>query len=513
MSSDRQATTGPSRREATESQPNVLDTPAAGGLIIRGGVLRLISYVTVVALSLVPVVLLTRHLGVARFSAYTTVISLVSLVSAITDAGMSNLGMREFAVREGADRDALMRDLLGLRIALTLLGVALAVGFAVAAGYDAALLAGTVTAGLATIALVFQHTLTIPLTAELRLGALSVLEVLRQALTLIAIVALVAAGAGVFPLLSVTIVVYAMLAPVTAAFARKRISLAVELHPRRWIALLRPAVAFSLATAVGAIYIYTAQIITSLVTSKHESGLFAVSFRVFMVTVTVPGLLVSGAVPLLARAAHNDHNRLAYVLQRIFEVSVILGVGAALGFFASAPFIIAVVGGSKFAAAAPVLRIQGAAMIASFMVAGWSFALLSLKLYRGLLGVNAVALVVSCALTLVLASTYGATGSATATLCGETTLALGSVIALVRGHPDLRPRLAVLPKVALAAIPSFAIAVALKLPSLPLAVLALAVYALVIVLTRATPQEVVELLPSRSRHNNRSFYGGASKDL
>jgi hypothetical protein len=61
---------------APEAPPNVLDTPAAGGLIIRGGVFRLGSYVGVVALSLVPVVLLTRYLGVARFGAYTTVVSL-----------------------------------------------------------------------------------------------------------------------------------------------------------------------------------------------------------------------------------------------------------------------------------------------------------------------------------------------------------------------------------------------------------------------------------------------------
>ena len=47
-------------------------------------------------------------------------------------------------MRAGADRDALMRDLLGLRVALTLVGVVLAGAFALAAGYDAALLPGTV---------------------------------------------------------------------------------------------------------------------------------------------------------------------------------------------------------------------------------------------------------------------------------------------------------------------------------------------------------------------------------
>ncbi|MGH2855116.1 MAG: oligosaccharide flippase family protein [Solirubrobacteraceae bacterium] len=481
-------------------EPHVLDTPAAGGLIIRGGLLRLGGYVVAVGLSLIPIVLLTRHLGPALFSAYTTVISLVSVVSMVTDIGMSNLGTREFAVREGAEREQLMRDLLGLRVVLTLLGMVCATLFAVLAGYDAALLAGTVLASLGTIALVFQHTFTIPLAADLRLGTLTVLELGRQVFTVVAIVALVAVGAGVLPLLAVSLAVYVPLVPATAALSRGRISARLELRPRNWLALLRLTVSFSLATAVGVIYVYTAQIITSLAASAHQSGLFALSFRVFVVLVTVPGLLAGNALPLLARSARDDRERLAYAMQRIFEVSLILGVAAALGLLAGAPFVVAVVGGPKFAGAVAVLRIQGVAMIASFLVAGWGFALLSIKRYGALLAVNAAALLVSCTLTLLLASADGARGAAVATLCGESTLALGYLLVLVRGHPELRPRVAILPKVAAAAAPALALLLALgSLPSVALTAIVLAAYGLVILLTRATPQELTELIPRLPR--------------
>jgi O-antigen/teichoic acid export membrane protein len=490
-----------------ESQPrDVLDTSAAGGLIIRGGALRLVSYVTIVILSLLPAVLLTRHLGASGFSEYTTVISLVTVVSLVTDVGMSNFGAREFAVREGAERDALMRDLLGLRVALTMAGVLGATLFAVIAGYRPALLAGTVSAGLAMVALVYQHTLSIPLAAELRLGIISALEVARQAMTLVAIVLLVGLDAGVFPLLTVMLVVYTLLIPATAIFVRGRISLRMNLRLDRSLALLRPTIAFTLATAVGALYVYTAQIITSLATTSHQSGLYALAFRVFVITVTVPGLLVGGAVPLLARAARDDRERLAYALQRIFEVSMILGVAAALGILAGAPFVIKVVAGPKFAQFAGsvvVLRIMGVAMIATFLTAGWGFALLSIKNYRALLLVNGAALLASCALTPVLASTYGAKGSAVATLCGEATLALGYVVVFAVAHRELLPHPAILPKVILAAAPATALALLLDLPSLPLTVLTLAAYGLLILLTRATPAEVIALIP-RPRGGDRA---------
>jgi O-antigen/teichoic acid export membrane protein len=381
---------------------------------------------------------------------------------------------------------------------LTLIGVVVAVGFAVAAGYGTSLLLGTLAASLATVALVLQHTLSIPLSAALRLGTLSLLDVARQALTVIAIVVLVLLGAGLLPLLAATLLVNLVLVPLTAALVRDRISLRIELHPRRWLSLMRLTVAFSLATAVGTIYVYTAQILTSLVASPSQSGLFAASFRVFIVAGAVPGLLVSGALPLLARAARDDRERLAYALSRIFDVSLILGVGAALALLAGAQFVISVVAGPHYAGAVDVLRIQGLALIASFVVAGWGFALISVERYRSILLVNAAALIVSCVLTLILATTHGATGAAVATVFGEVTLAIGSLVALTRGHPEFRPPLPIILKVAFAAAPAAAIALASDLPSLARALLALALYGVLIILTRATPKEIVELIPRRS---------------
>jgi O-antigen/teichoic acid export membrane protein len=489
----------PISQQTSRTVADVLDGTQAGGRIIRGGVLRFATFLAIAALSVLSTALLTRHLGVIRFGYYTTVLSLVGVVAAITDAGMSTIGTREFAVREGTERDALMSDLLGLRIVLTAIGVLLVTGFAFAAGYGTALLVGAVLASLGTVALVVQHTHTIPIAAALRLGTLSALELARQVLSVAAIVVLVLLGAGVLPLLTVLLVVNLALIAPTAALARHQISLRVGLRPRHWLALLRLTVSFSLASAVGTLYVYTAQILTSLVSSAHQSGLFAASFRIFVVTGTVPSLLVGGALPLLARAARDDRQRLAYAMQRIFEVSLIMGMAAALGTLGGAQFMIHVVAGREYAASAKVLQIQGIALVATFVLAGWSFALLALQRYKGVLLANLAAFLVSCSLTTVLASSHGATGAAVATLCGEGVLALGLLLALLHGHPELRPRLGIVIKVAVAAAAGLVPALLSDVPSLVRALLAVTVYGLLIVLTRAVPAEVVQLLPARLR--------------
>jgi len=324
---------------------------------------------------------------------------------------------------------------------------------------------------------------------------MALLDLARQALTVVALVALVLLDAGLFPLLAVALVVYLVLLPVTAALVRGEISLRVELRPRVLLSLLKLSVSFSLATAVGAVYVYTAQILTSLVASPHQSGLFAAAFRVFIVSATVPGLLVGGALPLLARTARDDRDRLAYALQRIFEVSLILGVGVALGIVAGAPFILSVIAGPKYAAAVGALRMLGLALAASFLVAGWGFALISIESYKGLLLVNAAAFLVSGGLTLWLAASHGATGVGVAMLSSEATLAVGYLLVLIRWHPELRPQLHVIPKVAAAALPAGAFLLVEGLSSFVRAAAILAIYASLILLTRATPREITELIP------------------
>jgi O-antigen/teichoic acid export membrane protein len=483
----------------SDDMSDVLDSTRAGGLLIRGGALRFASYAAGLGLSVLSVALLTRHLGVGRFGEYVTVLSLVGIVSAVTDAGMATLGTREFAIRRGAERDELMRDLLSLRISLTMFGIVLVTAFGLAAGYDTALLIGAMLAALATIALVVQHTHTIPIAAALRLGTLSALDLARQVLTVASIVVLVALGAGVLPLLAVALAVNLALIPPTAALARHQISLRLTFPPRHWRALLLPSIAYSLATAVGTLYVYTAQILTSLVASSHQSGLFAASFRVFIVLAAVPGVVVGGAVPLLSRAARDDRVRLVYAVQRIFDVTLIVGVAAALGSLGGAQFVIEVVAGGKYSGAAEVLQIQGGALIASFAMASWTYALLALGRNRGLLLANFAAFVVSCSLTLALANAHGATGAAVASVCGESTLALGCLLTLVRGNSEFRPALGFVSRVALAAAPAVVIALLPDIASILRAALALALYGLLLALMRAIPSELVELLPARLR--------------
>lgn len=458
--------------------------------------LRIAGYGSMIGLSVIATAVVARHLGVRGFGRYNTIISLVMMLATVTDAGMSNVALREYAVLQGERREKLIADLFGLRTLLTLGGTGLAVAYAVLAGYDGALVLGTALASLGTVLLLAQHTLTLPFANALRLGLLAGLEVARQAIWVGGLVVLSALGAGTLPLLATLLVANVVMLVPTLALAKDHPALWSGWRPHDWFALLRRSAAFSLATAVGTVYLSITQLITSLVASPHEVGLFSVSFRVFIVAVGIPALAAASALPELARLAESDRQRLADALRRFGEVALVAGVGVAVVLSAGAPFIVKVLGGGQFAGSVPVLRLQAFAMIGTFASAPASFGLLAIGAYRPVLVVNAVALSATGVAAGLLAASSGATGAAAATVGGEALVAVMMGIALARSDTGVLPRPRRLAAVALAgavaAVPGFA----LGLPAVLAAALAALVFGALAILLRALPAEIVaQLLP------------------
>jgi O-antigen/teichoic acid export membrane protein len=476
---------------------DILDSREAGGAVIRGGVIRAVGFVTSTLIALLGMALVTRHLGVADFGRFQTVISLITIVGSMTDAGMAALGLREYAQRTKEDRDQLMRTLLGLRIALTLAGATIAAAIAVAIGYDWDLVLGTALAGLGLALVVVQTTLSIPLMSDLRNVALTLVDLLRQVLTVGGYVLLVALGAGVVAFLGATIPAGLVVVAIAALLAHGQIPLRPSLDVHEWGRLLRVAVAFTMATTVGTVYISTAQILTAAVTDARDTGLFSASFRVYIVLAGIPALLIAVAFPLLSRAARDDHERLGYAVQRLLDTTTILGLGMGLGIVVGAPTIIEVMAGSGFADAVPVLRIQAATLVVTSVVAPMGFALLSLHVHRGILVANLMALLVMLVGVTALAAAFGPEGSALATVIGESTLAVGYFVALHRAVPDLAPSLGSGVRGLAAVAPCTAILLVPGLAPWLAAAIALGAYALLLVVLRAIPEELVELLPRR----------------
>src|ERR1035437_7894089 len=179
--------TGTDTTAAGHTRPDLLDSDHAGPRAVRGGAIRSGGFALTVLISVGSSALLYRHLGVATTGDYTKIVSLVTLWGGFTDEGLSAIGVRELATRDGEGRRSLMRSLSGLRLALALAGVAIAVAFAALANYGRTLVLGAAIVGVAMMLTVMQDTYAINLTARMRIGWVAAGDLLRVCVLAIAI--------------------------------------------------------------------------------------------------------------------------------------------------------------------------------------------------------------------------------------------------------------------------------------------------------------------------------------
>lgn len=443
---------------------DVLTSSEAGGKVIRGSFMRVAANVLGLVLGLLTATLLLRHLGVEDAGRYVTVLSLVGIAVSIVDTGLNATASSELARREPGTRRPLLANIFGQRLLVAGIALVGLVAFALLAGYPEEMVSGTAFAGAGVLLVAVANAILVPLTVQLRNGGLALVEVLRQAVALIAVAALVAWGATLTPFFAAQIVV-GVAVVVAVPFLVGRAGL---VWPRfDWVeqrGLLGTALPVAAALALGQIYFRLVILLMSLISSAEQTGYFGGSLRAMEALIVIPYLIASVALPLLTAVAHEDRNRLRYALEGLGEGAVIGGVLVALVTFRAAEPVMSLLGGSEFGPAGDVLRIQVLALLFIALYQIWTMGLIALEQQRQLILTNALGLLALAVFAAALVPPFGAKGGAIASVLGDAVLAclIYWRLHLSTGRVTVRP--AFLARVALAAALAL---VPLFVPGLP----------------------------------------------
>jgi O-antigen/teichoic acid export membrane protein len=473
-----------------------VESRTAGNRIIRGGAIRAAGYVAGTGGTALAFALLLRHLSVVDFGRFSTVIALVTVATGLAEAGLTVVGQRLYATADAEGRRRLMRNLVGIRLLLTPVAVVACALFAVVAGYGTTLVVGTLVAGAGAVLAATAGTVAIPLAMELRYGTVTFLEVARQLTIVAGIVLLVAldASLGAFFLVYLAAgVVMLVLAAIAAG--REQVS-APAVAWTEWRAILAEAGPLALFTAVNVFYLKLLIVMASLLTTGEELGLFATASRVTEVLVGLPTFMVGVAFPLLAHAGAHDEERLAYAMQRIGEVTLLLAALFTVVLVVGAEPVIRIFAGSGYEEAVPVLRIQALALLGASMTQAWILGVVAVGAQRMLVVVNVLALASVGVLGAALIPPLDAQGASLAAVLGEAILAVAMIVALARARPALTPDLRYVPRVALASGVALC-CLLLPAPALVQAGVAAVVLVGVAWCVRAVPAELVGALVRR----------------
>jgi O-antigen/teichoic acid export membrane protein len=489
-------------RSATpEAGADVLSGPDIAGRVVRGGALRAIGFGAVNLLGVASSVVLLRHLGVADFGRYGTVIALVAIASGLADAGLNMTGSRELSLLpRGPQRRHLLGALLGARLLLLTAAAVAAVLFALAAGYDSELVAGTALAGGGAALIGAQSTLTLPLSVELRNGLLTLSEILKQVILVVGVIALAAAGAALMPFFAVQIAV-GIGALLAVPFLVARSDLAwpsVSREELRRLAIV--ALPVALASIVTAFYVRILIVLASLITSEYETGLFVTSARIVEMLGGIALLVVGVILPVATVAARDDRGRLRYVLAHTTKTALLGGGLLALTVVVAARPIVVLLGGEEFAPAAPVLRLQAPVVLTIFLVYSWTAFLIADGHRRALVRCMLIGLAVLFVTGVPLIAALDAKGAALAALAADvvlTAVMLGAVRRVGDGSVGVETGFLIRYAATLAVGAGVALAVLAVAPAVVAATAAAAAFAVAALSLRLVPSELMALIPGR----------------
>lgn len=481
-----------------DAPADILDTTEAGPAVIRGSVLRLAGYVVGALATVASSAVVIRHLGPTNTARFLTVIALVTIVSAVSDVGLSSIAVREYSTGPRAEGQRFLRHLLGIRLTVAGGGLLVAVIFSLVA-YPAVMVVGTILAGAGMVVYVAQQGISIPLQVQLRFGWVSGVQLGYLVGVAIAAVLLAVAGAGLVFFFAMQIPVALVALAVTAVVGGREARILPAIDAVQWRRMLVRIIPYSGAVVLSVLYFQIAQIMVSLLSSTAETASFGVSFRVLSAFTVVPGLVVSSALPVLARAARDDTERFDYSSGRLAETMVIAGSGVALAVFLGAGFALRVVGGATYADHQEALQILSVALLGTFVIAARGYALLSLDRLRVILASNAAALAIVLTLGVPLISAYGAKGAAIALVAAELTLAACYELALSHRQRARRLALGFVTRVVAVALAAGAVAIALALTSIESALVGLAIYTAALLALGLIPAEIRQAL-FRRRH-------------
>jgi O-antigen/teichoic acid export membrane protein len=490
----------PALADPSEGVPvDILDTAEAGPSVIRGGVLRLGGYLLGTLATVGSSAIVIRHLGVVDTGYFLTVTALLAIISSISDLGLTGFAVREYATEPSSNRRRFLRNLLGIRLALALGGLLIAVLFGLLVGYPTVMVLGTIIAGFGMVFVVAQDGCAIPLQVGLRLGWVAGLQLTIQVGVAIEAVLLALAGGKLLPFfaLQIPIVIPVLIATTVVGGHDARLIPALDIE--RWRQMVGRIVPYSVAVVLSVMYFQIAQVMVSLLSSPTQTGYFGVSFRVLMALTTLPPLLVSSALPLLARAARDDAERFDYASRRLVETMVLAGYGLALAVFLGAAFAIHLIAGSGYGQSVEVLRILAVALFGTSVISARGYALLALDRLRTMLVCNGIALAVVVACGVPLISVYGAKGAAIALVAAELTLGVSYERALSRERPELRLDLGFVLRAAAATLLAGVAVSALDLPPVVAAMLGLALYVAALLALGIIPAEIRHALFRRRR--------------
>lgn len=383
------------------------------------------------AVQLAMLTLLSRYLGPEEFGHYQVVIAFLLLLN-LTDLGISTISARHLSTGEH-DPDRVLGNVLAIRVALSVVSMALVIMVALVANYTRAEREAIAVASLSFPFMLLSSTYTAIFVARLRMEYAAIASV-AQALTSLALMAAVAAtNGGLIRMLVAYDAGFLANSIVCLYFARKfvRPSLSIDRQLARTI--LRDTAPLGAAIVLTSVYGRIDIVLLRSFTDGDSVGYYGFAYRAVDLAAPLSFLFIASVFPLLSRYhADGDGAEFRQLYQRSHDLLTMFGLSILTMVILFARPIVEVVGGDAYEPAVTSLRILSMAFGLIWLSNLADYGLIAVGQQRLSLVIASIGLVVNLSSNAVLIPLYGSEGAAVATVLTELAVLAPAVIMLGR---------------------------------------------------------------------------------
>ena len=414
---------------SSEGGPALRDRPhGLGRRVAWNTAAQAVARFVGLALALVTVILVTRHLGVAGYGDLTAVLVFLSLATVFFDWGIPTLLVRQMSQRT-ASPGRVIGVALTLRFLLALIvaGVAMLVAAAIYHSPADRAIRNGIAIGLATIVFTsITTTLGTYFQAELKMVWFASAEAAGQAITVALIAVAVVLDYGFYWIVGATVVGSGANALLDYLFLRRYVRIRPAIDVPAWRRLLAQSLPLGIALILSSLYFRIDAILLSLLRSSHDLGIYGIAFRFSEMLTPFALYFVASVFPVLAALVRRGADAETKVLlQRAFDVLVVAATPIVLGTLAIAPQIVAVLAGPDFSAAATPMRLVIIGTGLTFLNIFFGYVVVAVDKQRSAIWVNAAALTFNLVLNLILIPPYGYNAAASVATASEALILAG----------------------------------------------------------------------------------------
>ena len=409
--------------------------PVPGRLVGDAGAL-VAGRLGVALLGWLGTLLIVRTLSVDEFGQFTFVFGLLGLVATVTELGIGRLAVT--GILDEDDPGSFAGTYVLLRVALGLLGYAVAVGVVVAAGYPGGVVTATAVAALVLVIATPSHAYVAVFQAYDRLRLMAPAAVVGQ-LGQVGLTAAIAASGGsvlrfTLPAVACEVVIFCW----HRRLAHRLLRLRYRVRWRAWWALVREAVPLAIGGALATVYYRIDSVMLSKLDTFSSVGIYGVAYKFVDIAHFVPSAMMLATLPVLVRAWPDQRRQFADGFRRAFTVLLLVGALVVVEFLLFAEPLIEALYGQPYVPAAGAARLVVAAECLAFFGALAFTTLVAVGRHRIYPLVTMAGVVVNIGLNLWLIPARSFRGAAMATLATEVVVVAALWAVLLR-HADLRP--------------------------------------------------------------------------